>query len=385
MINREISYERDVNKSYMKIPAMPEKSYDEKLLLKKTITGLIPMEKCYVNSIGEYWYDISGKQALDAYCRVNGVGKTFFENLILRFCEQVETLEWNLIDTNCLVLDTELIFVNHSGEEIYFVAYPYNKGDLFLELQQLMEYLLTKLNHAEREAVSAAYQIYELTLTESFSIVDLKNHILEARMDRIEVNVLEREQERVEKTCYKSVEETSEPKSANHLQDWEARVIQFLQDKLDTYQKKVKDMVGEISFLKPYLQRTQQAPMIVYPNEEEEEVTVTEVHPTICIASGVIEPRGILVCDTKGEAGDIQLEKDSGIIGKSTKARFRIARDTVSHLHARVEYQDGGYYIEDLNSTNGTFVNDAALHYKQKCRLSAGDRVRFADITYHFY
>lgn len=384
MINREISYERDVNKSYMKIPAMPEKSYDEKLLLKKTITGLIPMEKCYVNSIGEYWYDISGKQALDAYCRVNGVGKTFFENLILRFCEQVETLEWNLIDTNCLVLDTELIFVNHSGEEIYFVAYPYNKGDLFLELQQLMEYLLTKLNHAEREAVSAAYQIYELTLTESFSIVDLKNHILEARMDRIEVNVLEREQERVEKTCYKSVEETSEPKSANHLQDWEARVIQFLQDKLDTYQKKVKDMVGEISFLKPYLQRTQQAPMVVYPNEEEE-VTVTEVHPTICIASGVIEPRGILVCDTKGEAGDIQLEKDSGIIGKSTKARFRIARDTVSHLHARVEYQDGGYYIEDLNSTNGTFVNDAALHYKQKCRLSAGDRVRFADITYYFY
>lgn len=384
MINREISYERDVNKSYMKIPAMPEKSYDEKLLLKKTITGLIPMEKCYVNSIGEYWYDISGKQALDAYCRVNGVGKTFFENLILRFCEQVETLEWNLIDTNCLVLDTELIFVNHSGEEIYFVAYPYNKGDLFLELQQLMEYLLTKLNHAEREAVSAAYQIYELTLTESFSIVDLKNHILEARMDRIEVNVLEREQERVEKPCYKSVEETSEPKSANHLQDWEARVIQFLQDKLDTYQKKVKDMVGEISFLKPYLQRTQQAPMIVYPNEEEE-VTVTEVHPTICIASGVIEPRGILVCDTKGEAGDIQLEKDSGIIGKSTKARFRIARDTVSHLHARVEYQDGGYYIEDLNSTNGTFVNDAALHYKQKCRLSAGDRVRFADITYYFY
>lgn len=385
MINREISYERDVNKSYMKIPAMPEKSYDEKLLLKKTITGLIPMEKCYVNSIGEYWYDISGKQALDAYCRVNGVGKTFFENLILRFCEQVETLEWNLIDTNCLVLDTELIFVNHSGEEIYFVAYPYNKGDLFLELQQLMEYLLTKLNHAEHEAVSAAYQIYELTLTESFSIVDLKNHIMEARMDRIEVNVLEREHERVEKICYKSVEETSEPKSANHLQDWKARVIQFLQDKLDAYQKKVKDMVGEISFLKPYLQRTQQAPMIVYPNEEEEEVTVTEVHPTICIASGVIEPRGILVCDTKGEAGDIQLEKDSGIIGKSTKARFRIARDTVSHLHARVEYQDGGYYIEDLNSTNGTFVNDVALHYKQKCRLSAGDRVRLADITYHFY
>ena len=35
MINREITYERDVNKSYMKIPAIVETCLDEKLIFKK--------------------------------------------------------------------------------------------------------------------------------------------------------------------------------------------------------------------------------------------------------------------------------------------------------------------------------------------------------------
>ena len=170
MINREITYERTVNRSYMKIPAVQEESFDETLMLKKHIFGLLPVEKCYVNGLGQYWYNISGRQALDAFCRVNQVGKEFFESLILRLCEQVDLLEWNLLDSNCLVVDPELIFVNHSGDDVSFVVYPYNKGDLFLDLQQLMEFLLTKLNHSEPEAVSAAYKIYELILSEGFTM-----------------------------------------------------------------------------------------------------------------------------------------------------------------------------------------------------------------------
>ena len=146
MINREITYKRDINKSYMIIPTIPEDSFDEKLLLKRTIGNLLPVEKCYMASVGQYWYDITGKQALDAYCRIHSVGKEFFENLILKLCQMVELLEWNLVDVNCLVLDPELVFLNVYDEDVYFVAYPFHKGDFTTELHQLLEYLLTKLN-----------------------------------------------------------------------------------------------------------------------------------------------------------------------------------------------------------------------------------------------
>ena len=42
------------------------------------------------------------------------------------------------------------------------------------------------------------------------------------------------------------------------------------------------------------------------------------------------------------------------------------------------------FYIEDLNSTNGTFVNDEVLAYKEKKLLKSNDIVRFADVKYRF-
>lgn len=37
-----------------------------------------------------------------------------------------------------------------------------------------------------------------------------------------------------------------------------------------------------------------------------------------------------------------------------------------------------------MNSTNGTFVNDEMLNYKEQRELSPGDVLRFADVKYRF-
>ena len=140
MINREITYERNISSSYMKIPSIMEECFDENLILKRKYTGCITMEKCFVNGQGQYWYHITGKQALDAYCRVHQIGITFFETLILRICNQLEVLEWNLIDSNCLMVDPELIFLNSQGEDITFILYPDKKANFLQDFQQLMEY-----------------------------------------------------------------------------------------------------------------------------------------------------------------------------------------------------------------------------------------------------
>ena len=121
-----------------------------------------------MNGAAEYWYNISGKQALDVYCQNNSINQDFFERLILRICSQLELLEWNLIDCNCLLVEPEYIFVNHTGEEIYFALYPDTSMDIFEQLQQLAEYLLTKLNHSDREGVHAVYRIYEIILTKKY-------------------------------------------------------------------------------------------------------------------------------------------------------------------------------------------------------------------------
>ena len=124
MINREILYERNVMGSYMKIPVNLSGEFDEKILLRKKIPGLLPLEKCFINGTAQYWYNISGKQSLDTFCRVKELEIDVIERLIVSICNQIEILEWNLLDTNCLMLDTELIFVSSDSREFIFMVYP---------------------------------------------------------------------------------------------------------------------------------------------------------------------------------------------------------------------------------------------------------------------
>ena len=359
MINREITYERDVNKSYMKIPAVMEACLDEKLMFRKAYQGILPMEKCYVNGLGQYWYNISGKQALDAYCRMHSINQSFFETLILRICSQLEILEWNLMDSNCLVVDPELIFVNATGDEISFILYPDTKGTFLDELQQLMEYLLTKLNHGDNAGVHQAYEIYNMVLTGGYSISELKQAILKKR----EPNVVE-----IEK-----------------------REVSFPEEEVDSVQevddikKKIDDILARVkSFLGTKRENKEEVPMVIYPEDEEEESFGSEINPTICLAATLGETRGVLVYEGMGDYPDFELGQCSNIVGKNSRVKLFINRETISQFHAKIDYFEKNYYIEDMNSTNGTYVNDELLNYKEKRILSSGDVLRFADVKYRF-
>ena len=132
---------------------------------------------------GQYWYNISGKQSLDMYCRVKEVDISFIEKLIMSICSEMEILEWNLIQTNCLMLDPELIFITNSNQEIIFTVYPGGSGTIETEFQQLMEFLLTKVDHKDTQAVKAAYGIYEKTLLDGYSITDIRDEIVRSRQN----------------------------------------------------------------------------------------------------------------------------------------------------------------------------------------------------------
>lgn len=371
MINREVIYERDINKSYMKIAAIAEENLDEKIMLKKTFHGFLPVEKSFVNQKGQYWYNISGKQALDVYCRVNTIGRSFFEGLILRICNQLELLEWHLLDPNCMTVDPELIFLDSSGEEFSFVLYPQRTNNFFQELQMLMEYLLPKLDHGDKEAVKSAYKIYELSLVEGCSISDLKEAILSSREKEIEPQVYS---ERIREVA--SYEATAEEPAVEKIDGFEKKLAELFQKAREILKSKPED-------LWKIKGKSEETPMVVYPEEEEKPIEV-HTHPTVCIASASWEPKGVLLYEGNSGYPDFELEKSVCAIGKSHKVKYRIDKETISQFHAKIDFFDNDYYIEDMNSTNGTFLNEEMLSYKDKRQLHPGDVVRFADVKYRF-
>ena len=82
----------------------------------------------------------------------------------------------------------------------------------------------------------------------------------------------------------------------------------------------------------------------------------------------------------------IYLKKFPFTIGKIKNGADHILKSSkISRLHAKFDYDNGSYYIEDLGSTNGTCVNGCAVNAHNRSIISDADRISFADINFVFH
>jgi hypothetical protein len=69
-------------------------------------------------------------------------------------------------------------------------------------------------------------------------------------------------------------------------------------------------------------------------------------------------------------------------IGRSKEADVRIEDRYASSLHARLFSRDGRFFVEDMDSTNGTLLNGATL--QGEAELIDGDNVQIGDTVFRF-
>lgn len=64
-------------------------------------------------------------------------------------------------------------------------------------------------------------------------------------------------------------------------------------------------------------------------------------------------------------------------VGRSEESALRLLEGKPSRNHAVVSSDGTSVFVEDLGSTNGTYINDRRIDAKVRTKLNAGDRVRF--------
>lgn len=63
---------------------------------------------------------------------------------------------------------------------------------------------------------------------------------------------------------------------------------------------------------------------------------------------------------------------------------YCLEKDVISRYHAKISKDQEHYYITDLNSRNGTYINDSPLETYKSREIQIGDIVAFANIQYLF-
>jgi pSer/pThr/pTyr-binding forkhead associated (FHA) protein len=73
---------------------------------------------------------------------------------------------------------------------------------------------------------------------------------------------------------------------------------------------------------------------------------------------------------------------EGAVMGRGDQAEIRLDDPFASSRHAKLTRQGGIVVIEDLGSTNGTYLNEEILAGPQP--LHAGDRVRIGDSEFTY-
>lgn len=109
-------------------------------------------------------------------------------------------------------------------------------------------------------------------------------------------------------------------------------------------------------------------------------------HPTEILGTCNQEPKGKLVYQGIHSCEDIWVEGEEFLLGKNRRQAMGIIdAEGVSRLHAKISRAEGIYYLEDLNSTNGTYLNGEPVEYHQKRKLCQGDCIKFGVEEFQFF
>lgn len=432
----EVSYRRRFHQSYMILEdgREPEEVYELSMLAYNRIPGLLAIETEIADGQVRFWYDITGKQSLADYLARRKVDSQLLE-LLFQGLEMVcQQLQEHLLEESQLVLEAEYLYLDFSGKKLGIAYFPGYHKDIRDSFRELMEVLLRRLLHSDKQGAAMAYEMYQLSLQKELSFADMLRRAMEAKKGQPESSgemprrnggemprrndgevprrsdgdaqrrnggeVQRNDTGEVQKS-YMGVGKEGSIQCADRFGEAQGRYI----DKSEKARRKSRavmvhspapgrEAAGHFTKIKAYFaglglksgkkegwrSSRMAEEELPYVTAQEEEVTYkTE------LLYGGDEQQGILRYQGNGGQRDIKIEKDSFLLGKEDgEVDGCMTGKSVSRIHARISREDGNYYLEDMNSTNGTYLNGEQLEYRQKQKLAAGDRVMFGMEEYIF-
>ncbi|MBQ1901175.1 MAG: FHA domain-containing protein [Lachnospiraceae bacterium] len=378
----EIKYERKANQSFMVMEGEPcDLGYEEQMLRQNEVKILLSFYTIEINRHIEYWHDITGKQSLRDYLEREGLTPEILNQIVLYLGIAYEELTKYLISQQHIYVTADTVFVEQEGRDIalFFCYRPYRNMAVQEQLISLWEFFLTIVDHKMEEFVKLCYELYDVITRGNFTMEGIQERIQEFSQSQNSLPKPNIEQPYVEKVELKRKEtEDNDMLEELEIEDESKEnmdVFQILRDAFQTMWKHIQ-ILKEKNKVK-FIPEQEAEDDYIYDPEEDYS------RPTVLLHGGEDLCVGKLLYEGSGEEEDIIINKDIFRIGSRDTDNDAVLHSSgVSRHHARILKQGDSYFLEDLNSTNGTFVNGKQLNYKEKLKLEIMDQIRFADALY---
>ncbi len=343
----EVSYRRELDHNYLVLEEKEfQENYQINMLLKNRIPGFLECRMTRVDRTASFYYEITSRQNLRLVLERKRLSLTEMIRLLEGLEQAAQTCEEYLLDGERILLQPDFIYLDPDEWKIWVCFYPFKKQELGSQLLGLAEYLLDHLDRQDSGAVTLGYEFYRMAGEENPSIRKLLEEWGNAEAGSSQSVSAETvgNQEIEEGKSVFSYEKFGADRMADGSGTWEGARGNRLAENFPEW---VDASSGG----------------------------------TACLA-GVREP-GLFLRSESAAYPDLRVGKENFMIGKKKDAvdGWLKARG-ISRIHAKISREEDCYYLTDLNSTNGTFLNGGRLGINEKARLRPGDSVGFADIRY---
>lgn len=350
-----------------------ERKYQYCILSRGGIKGLLPCSLRYINGSAYLYYDITSKQNVAQLYRKQPLNREWFRTFFWSYGKIKQELGRFLLDEENIILHPEQIFQDIGSRVFSFLYLPYCEEESgFL---QLLDFMLERMDYKDDALVECIYKIYEQY--EQSGEVYLQEKLFE------DIRALEEEETRQPMEAGQPLEpELEEREALREVYAPESREKVAPAENAEEKKKVRFFRLGKKKKEKEQREayyREVRASMEGYTvAEDDADYKDEEYGKTIYIEENPELGSRLPKLYTPDGRVAAQLDSEALTVGKQKgEVDFVLEKESVSRVHARIFREGEMVYLEDLNSTNGTFKNGLRLQPYEKRRLEEGDEIRF--------
>lgn len=365
----EVKFKRDSNRNFIILKAPKNTDYQLKMICQNEIKGFLNVHTKIFNGDMDIYYDISSRQPLTRLyaskeLKIEDI-KTILFSIQALFAEAGKYL----LDCSCILLSPEYCYANFENRRVEWIFYPENERDIqFLELA---EFFIDRVDHSDAEAVNVAYRFFR-----------------EVKDDNIMINEFTG-------SFVTDVAEVEEKDEANIIIPQPVQNhVQYEKPQIEKKQvgiwHKIKDYIlsgkKSVSAMPSVNLMQNSAPNNVsawenYGMKEDEEYSGETVVMGLQKSSAKRQLRNL----APGSTDCISLHSLPCVLGKMEECADIVLKDkTVSRMHAKIYEEGSEVFLQDLNSTNGTYLNGLPLESNEIMKISLGDEIGFGSLRFRY-
>ncbi len=392
----QTEYVRNLNCNYerVRLKEKPQENrYQYCILNRGGIRFLLPCSLRYIDGDAFLYYDISSTQNIVQLFEGKTLDREWMRDFLWGMERMQQELGRYLLEDQNVIWSPEHIYQDLEKNDFFFMYIPYCEADR--DFKALLDFWVEHIDYEDETLVEFVYGLHEQyasvgdacleqQIFENFKEVEKKEKKIrkvERQESGQEIRRIYAEEPLADAATQQEFSSVSEPDSADRRKG----ILSFLGGR-----RKKQDTISYQEILQHQVSARALGAVgeeAVYGKEKEPETAEGDDEVEYGRTIYLEEQQKELLRGLYRENGElaVKIDKFPFVIGKKKdEVDYALEDRSVSRIHARILEENGCVYLEDLNSTNGTFKNGLRMQPYERRRLERDDELRFGKAEYTF-